>query len=201
MPPRSPGSFFAVQHCVCPRFGRCRNNGCGRNHTERRDHTDGRNGTAAGQMVGGGKACLAGSYNYDVGLYVLIVLASGSLLGGGQTFFTTPDLSCIGPTPSTLGMQGKAAVLHSPCHPSPAPGGCMLRSMSTGSKKTATRSIRQRKSARPKGCPWFQRIFGGAEGTRTPDPLHAMQVRYQLRHSPEHRPRKELFLAEAVRPA
>jgi hypothetical protein len=28
-------------------------------------------------------------------------------------------------------------------------------------------------------------LFGGAEGTRTPDPLHAMQVRYQLRHSPE----------------
>jgi hypothetical protein len=27
--------------------------------------------------------------------------------------------------------------------------------------------------------------IGGAEGTRTPDPLHAMQVRYQLRHSPE----------------
>jgi hypothetical protein len=26
---------------------------------------------------------------------------------------------------------------------------------------------------------------GGAEGTRTPDPLHAMQMRYQLRHSPE----------------
>ena len=25
---------------------------------------------------------------------------------------------------------------------------------------------------------------GGAEGTRTPDPLHAMEVRYQLRHSP-----------------
>ena len=31
----------------------------------------------------------------------------------------------------------------------------------------------------------FQRIVGGAEGTRTPDPLHAMQVRYQLRHSPK----------------
>jgi hypothetical protein len=27
-------------------------------------------------------------------------------------------------------------------------------------------------------------VTGGAEGTRTPDPLHAMQVRYQLRHSP-----------------
>ena len=27
-------------------------------------------------------------------------------------------------------------------------------------------------------------MTGGAEGTRTPDPLHAMQVRYQLRHSP-----------------
>jgi hypothetical protein len=26
--------------------------------------------------------------------------------------------------------------------------------------------------------------WGGAEGTRTPDPLHAMEVRYQLRHSP-----------------
>ena len=25
---------------------------------------------------------------------------------------------------------------------------------------------------------------GGPEGTRTPDPLHAMQVRYQLRHRP-----------------
>ena len=25
----------------------------------------------------------------------------------------------------------------------------------------------------------------GAEGIRTPDPLHAMEVRYQLRHSPE----------------
>ena len=29
--------------------------------------------------------------------------------------------------------------------------------------------------------------FGGAEGTRTPDPLHAMEVRYQLRHSPAAR--------------
>src|SRR5690242_689882 len=25
---------------------------------------------------------------------------------------------------------------------------------------------------------------GGAEGIRTPDPFHAMEVRYQLRHSP-----------------
>src|SRR3954451_14243396 len=27
-------------------------------------------------------------------------------------------------------------------------------------------------------------LESGAEGIRTPDPLHAMQVRYQLRHSP-----------------
>jgi hypothetical protein len=26
--------------------------------------------------------------------------------------------------------------------------------------------------------------LGGAEGIRTPDPLHAMEVRYQLRYSP-----------------
>ncbi len=31
---------------------------------------------------------------------------------------------------------------------------------------------------------------GGAKGTRTPDPLHAMQVRYQLRHSPVFRPNR-----------
>ena len=34
-------------------------------------------------------------------------------------------------------------------------------------------------TAHPVGC-----AVRGAEGTRTPDPLHAMQVRYQLRHSP-----------------
>jgi hypothetical protein len=33
----------------------------------------------------------------------------------------------------------------------------------------------------PKSC--LQQL-SGAEGIRTPDPLHAMQVRYQLRHSP-----------------
>ena len=27
-------------------------------------------------------------------------------------------------------------------------------------------------------------FLGGAEGIRTPDPLHAMEVRYQLRYSP-----------------
>ena len=35
--------------------------------------------------------------------------------------------------------------------------------------------------------------MSGAEGTRTPDPLHAMQVRYQLRHSP-----KSLYLSKAL---
>ena len=42
-----------------------------------------------------------------------------------------------------------------------------------------------------KKCPAVRRdilyfVFGGAEGIRTPDPLHAMQVRYQLRHSPKN---------------
>ena len=33
--------------------------------------------------------------------------------------------------------------------------------------------------------PVFLNLFlRGAEGSRTPDPLHAMQVRYQLRYSP-----------------
>ena len=31
-------------------------------------------------------------------------------------------------------------------------------------------------------------LFCGAKGIRTPDPLHAMEMRYQLRHSPENRP-------------
>src|SRR5215471_7526485 len=30
-------------------------------------------------------------------------------------------------------------------------------------------------------------LVGGAEGIRTPDPLHAMEVRYQLRYSPVNR--------------
>ncbi len=34
-------------------------------------------------------------------------------------------------------------------------------------------------TAHPVGC-----AARGAEGTRTPDPLHAMEVRYQLRYSP-----------------
>lgn len=90
MSPRSPGPFFGVEHRVSQgcsgRAGRRSNAG------GRRD-AGGRNNAAAGQMVGGRKACLAGSDNYDVGLHVLIVLASRSLLGGGQTFFTTPGLS------------------------------------------------------------------------------------------------------------
>jgi hypothetical protein len=44
------------------------------------------------------------------------------------------------------------------------------------------------------------RLLGGAEGTRTPDPLHAMQVRYQLRHSPKLFP-GSLRFPEATRPA
>jgi hypothetical protein len=33
-----------------------------------------------------------------------------------------------------------------------------------------------------RGC--FEREIGGPEGTRTPDLLHAMQTRSQLRHRP-----------------
>ncbi len=33
-------------------------------------------------------------------------------------------------------------------------------------------------------CTSCLNFSSGAKGTRTPDPLHAMQVRYQLRHSP-----------------
>jgi hypothetical protein len=47
----------------------------------------------------------------------------------------------------------------------------------------------------------IRRLLGGAEGTRTPDPLHAMQVRYQLRHSPKLFPSESLHFPEATRPA
>ena len=43
--------------------------------------------------------------------------------------------------------------------------------------------------------------MGGAEGIRTPDPLHAMEVRYQLRHSPAAGYRRQapaLRLAEST---
>ena len=84
------------------------------------------------------------------------------------------------------------------CGVAPPAGG--LRSMAGaghGSQRgQGTRSDGRRRCHPPNGqwpCPvssvevrtwppaW---CFGGAEGTRTPDPLHAMQVRYQLRHSP-----------------
>jgi hypothetical protein len=45
----------------------------------------------------------------------------------------------------------------------------------------------------------IRRLVGGAEGTRTPDPLHAMQVRYQLRHSPKLFPPESLRFPEATR--
>jgi hypothetical protein len=40
--------------------------------------------------------------------------------------------------------------------------------------------IRRSEASLPRTCG----SMCGAEGTRTPDPLHAMQMRYQLRHSP-----------------
>ena len=49
------------------------------------------------------------------------------------------------------------------------------------------RKRRERPPKRPLSAPCSgseRDLSGGAEGIRTPDPLHAMQVRYQLRHSP-----------------
>ena len=48
---------------------------------------------------------------------------------------------------------------------------------------------------RPPGTTPGGLMICGAEGTRTPDPLHAMQVRYQLRHSPE---RTELYCTSGL---
>jgi hypothetical protein len=42
--------------------------------------------------------------------------------------------------------------------------------------------------------------WGGAKGIRTPDLLHAMQTRYQLRHSPSYATLEKSLLKEA-RPA
>ena len=56
-------------------------------------------------------------------------------------------------------------------------------SRSTAARKTGTASLRAKKN--PPESFDSGGSSGGAEGTRTPDPLHAMQVRYQLRHSPE----------------
>src|SRR5262249_33858056 len=38
----------------------------------------------------------------------------------------------------------------------------------------------------------YQELWGGAEGTRTPDPHTASVVRYQLRHGPARLPRQAL---------
>ena len=55
--------------------------------------------------------------------------------------------------------------------PTPSPG-----------PKTATRpEPKPSTMARVRACAW-----GGAKGIRTPDLFHAMEARYQLRHSPEY---------------
>ena len=43
----------------------------------------------------------------------------------------------------------------------------------------------QRVPPRPAGTPSDLQRFGGAKGTRTPDPLPARQVLYQLSYGPE----------------
>jgi len=64
-----------------------------------------------------------------------------------------------------------------------------LRVTSTPSERNVspTRRCQATNSSRNRlftTIPTIAAEFGGSEGTRTPDPLHAMQVRYQLRHRP-----------------
>jgi hypothetical protein len=175
MPPRSPGSFFGVEDCVCPGCIRCGGRDkAGRRNAGRRDST------ATGQMVGGRQACLAGTDDNDVDLHnglplgpiivaQLIMRVAGSVLVCCQTFFTTPDLSCTrsgfpqeprltirarirgrpGEPPFHKSIhwsvQGKEAVLHSPCHRSPVPRDGMP---ATG---PGTAPMRQKKNRRTPG--------------------------------------------------
>ena len=49
----------------------------------------------------------------------------------------------------------------------------------------ALKSLEFRRFRMKKGIPDYSEIpVRGAKGIRTPDPLHAMEMRYQLRHSP-----------------
>ena len=66
-----------------------------------------------------------------------------------------------------------------------APSIAGVRVFKTWAKHGGVLNVGKEKPPEPGRSPEFQRFLGGAEGTRTPDPLHAMQVRYQLRHSPE----------------
>jgi hypothetical protein len=53
-------------------------------------------------------------------------------------------------------------------------------------KPPKPRSPRNHEAPEPQGS-GASITFCGAEGIRTPDPLHAMEVRYQLRYSPATR--------------
>ncbi len=58
----------------------------------------------------------------------------------------------------------------------------------TASPEVARRPAPPSRSLDRAGRPASRSTERGAEGTRTPDPLHAMQVRYQLRHNPMRLP-------------
>jgi anaerobic selenocysteine-containing dehydrogenase len=73
-----------------------------------------------------------------------------------------PPAKCSGPVAS--------AGFGLPVAPRRSRNGFPSSSALTWSRRVRVRPLRYRCS--------------GAEGTRTPDPLHAMEVRYQLRHSP-----------------
>ena len=64
-------------------------------------------------------------------------------------------------------------------------GGIRPRPPSRNGRHETMKSSTSTKRPPPKERPQHAR---GAKGIRTPDPLHAMEMRYQLRHSPDTRP-------------
>ena len=83
-------------------------------------------------------------------------------------------------------------LLHTGVHTCPRRGlaSASRESGKSGRRRPAEPSPAQRSEmpTRPRAMRETSCAPGGAEGTRTPDPLHAMQMRYQLRHSPRPLP-------------
>src|SRR3954447_21199251 len=71
-----------------------------------------------------------------------------------------------------------------PSRPAPGPPQRPQAMRGFGQVWARTPDGKPRNDLRRGRSPVWPAVMGGAEGTRTPDPLHAMQMRYQLRHSP-----------------